>query len=81
MSAIRSEDKPMCPPPSPAYSRAADADSSTARLTRRSVLGLLAAAPILTLAVGPAVAEQPQGLVMYEGWMLRPDDLKRLNVA
>jgi hypothetical protein len=45
------------------------------------VLGILAVAPILTFAAGSAIAEQPQGLVMYEGWMLRPDDLKRLNVA
>jgi hypothetical protein len=72
----------MSPPPIFADSHAADADhAATTRLTRRSVLGILAAAPILTLAVGSAVAEQPQGLVMYEGWMLRPDDLKRLNVA
>jgi hypothetical protein len=80
MSAIRSQDMPMYPPPISANSHAAAAPAIT-RLTRRSVLGILVAAPILTLAVGSAVAEQPQGLVMYEGWMLRPDDLKRLNVA
>ncbi|MDB5561505.1 MAG: hypothetical protein JWN11_923 [Hyphomicrobiales bacterium] len=55
--------------------------SATARLSRRSLLALLAVAPFVALAAHPATADQPRGLVMHNGWMLRADDLERLKVA
>jgi hypothetical protein len=57
------------------------ATARLSRLSRRSLLALLAVAPFVALAAHPATADQPRGLVMHNGWMLRADDLERLKVA
>ena len=55
-------------------------------LSRRAVLGLLAAAGFAGAALrgqpaGAAEMPEPTSLVLHDGWILRSDDLARLDIA
>lgn len=51
--------------------------------SRRDVLALAGLLPLALTLAPPALAAMPEagGIVMRDGWILRADDLKRLEIA
>ncbi len=59
------------------------ARGSALQISRRSLLGFVAAVPLLSSLVAREAGEREAGrdLVMREGWVLRAGDLKRVALA
>jgi hypothetical protein len=54
------------------------ASGNCKQLSRRTLLGFLAAAPLFL--VTPTAAETQADVTLHDGWILRPDDLHRLGI-